>query len=75
MKCVSITCVTGIENNLNYLQEMGVTILWLSPVQNTNTLSYDVVDFAGVNPTYGALDHFQSLLDKAKSLGKSKIDK
>lgn len=59
----------GIENNLNYLQEMGVTILWLSPVQNTNTLSYDVVDFAGVNPTYGALDHFQSLLDKAKSLG------
>ena len=61
---------SGIENHLVFLQELGVTILWLSPVQNTNTFSYDVVDFVGLKPLYGTLDHFRSLLNRAKSMGK-----
>ncbi len=57
----------GLITKLDYLQDLGVTCLWLlpffpSPLKDDG---YDVADYTGVNPSYGTLDDFQRFLDAA----------
>ena len=60
----------GIESKLDYLAAMGVEALWLSPIHPaTSYHGYDVEDYTGVNPEYGTLSDFQSLLNAAHSKG------
>ncbi len=60
----------GIESKLDYLAAMGVEALWLSPVHPaTSYHGYDVEDYALVNPEYGTMSDFQSLLNAAHSKG------
>ncbi|MCQ2174218.1 MAG: alpha-amylase family glycosyl hydrolase [Bacteroidales bacterium] len=60
----------GIESKLDYLAEMGVQAVWLSPVHPaTSYHGYDVEDYGAVNPQYGTMSDFQSLLDAAHSKG------
>ena len=60
----------GIESKLDYLAAMGVEALWLSPIHPaTSYHGYDVEDYAAVNPEYGTLSDFQSLLNAAHSKG------
>ena len=63
--------IEGIEEHLNYLKEMGVTILWLSPIQETNTFGYDVSNFVKIKDDYGNSEKFKSLLTLAESMGQS----
>lgn len=61
---------TGIENRLDYLKEMGVQALWLSPVHPAASYhGYDVLDYEGLNPDYGSEADFKSLLSTAHSKG------
>src|SRR4051794_6546558 len=54
----------GIEQRLDYLQQLGVDVLWLSPIypspQDDN--GYDISDYQDVDPTFGSLDDFDALL-------------
>jgi glycosidase len=50
---------------------MGVTILWLSPIQETNTFGYDVSNFVKIKDDYGNSEKFKSLLALAESMGQS----
>lgn len=60
----------GIESKLDYLKEMGVQALWLSPVHPaTSYHGYDVEDYTAVNSKYGTEADFQSLLKSAHSKG------
>jgi len=60
----------GIQNKLNYLDEMGATALWLSPSHPTNSYhGYDVNDYTAVNPLYGTEADFKSLVDAAHAKG------
>jgi maltose alpha-D-glucosyltransferase/alpha-amylase len=57
----------GLISKLDYLQELGVTCLWLlpffpSPLRDDG---YDIADYTSVNPQYGTLDDFQQFLDQA----------
>jgi maltose alpha-D-glucosyltransferase/alpha-amylase len=57
----------GLISKLDYLQELGVTCLWLlpffpSPLRDDG---YDIADYTGVNPQYGTLDDFRQFLDEA----------
>ena len=57
----------GLTGRLDYLQELGVTCLWLlpffpSPLRDDG---YDISDYKDVNPSYGTLDDFQRFLDAA----------
>jgi len=57
----------GLISKLDYLQELGVTCLWLlpffpSPLRDDG---YDIADYTGVNPQYGTLDDFQQFLEEA----------
>lgn len=58
----------GITNNLDYLEELGVTALWLMPIHPSSSYhGYDVLDYYDVNPDYGTLDDFQNLINEAKN--------
>ena len=60
----------GIESKLDYLKEMGVQALWLSPIHPaTSYHGYDVEDYASVNPKYGTEADFSSLLKAAHAKG------
>lgn len=60
----------GIESKLEYLYEMGVNALWLSPIHPASSYhGYDVLDYSAVNPEYGTEADFKSLVDAAHAKG------
>src|SRR5271154_4088496 len=57
----------GLLSKLDYLQDLGVTCLWLlpffpSPLRDDG---YDIADYVDVNPSYGTLNDFKLFLDAA----------
>jgi len=60
----------GVIQRLDYLQELGVTGIWLMPIQPSPSYhGYDVTNFKAVNPDYGTLDDFRELLRAAHQRG------
>jgi glycosidase len=67
----------GLENRLDYLQELGVTALWISPViKNVDTDAnvdgyhgYWAQDWEKPNPHFGDLARLRSLVDAAHERG------
>ncbi|HEU0208488.1 MAG TPA: maltose alpha-D-glucosyltransferase [Candidatus Udaeobacter sp.] len=57
----------GLIEKLDYLQELGVTALWLLPFYPSPLRDdgYDIADYFDVNPTFGTLDDFRAFLDAA----------
>ena len=56
----------GITQKLDYLQELGVTGIWLMPIfPSPSYHGYDVTDYYGVNPQYGTMDDFKILVEEA----------
>ena len=60
----------GIEDKLDYLSDLGITGLWLMPINTAASYhGYDVIDYYDVNSDYGTMAEFESLLNKAKEKG------
>jgi maltose alpha-D-glucosyltransferase/alpha-amylase len=61
----------GVAERLDYLQDLGVTALWLLPFYPSPLRDdgYDISDYTGVNPIYGDLDDFKNLLGEAHRRG------
>jgi maltose alpha-D-glucosyltransferase/alpha-amylase len=61
----------GVVEKLDYLQDLGVTTLWLLPFYPSPLRDdgYDIADYTSVNPIYGTIDDFQRLLDEAHNRG------
>ncbi|MCB9436532.1 MAG: alpha-glucosidase [Anaerolineales bacterium] len=61
----------GIIDKLDYLQWLGVTVLWLSPFFPSPQfdVGYDISDYRDVDPDYGSLDDFDHLLAAAHQRG------
>jgi alpha-glucosidase len=61
----------GIERRLDHLAWLGVDALWLSPIYPSpmHDFGYDVADYKGVDPVFGSLDDFDSLVSAARGLG------
>ncbi len=57
----------GMTEKLDYLKDLGVDALWLSPhFPSPNwDCGYDVLDYCGVAPEYGSLDDFKVFLHEA----------
>ncbi len=62
--------IQGIISKLNYLKELGVDIINLSPVfpSPRNDKGYDISDFKGINPDYGTMEDMDRLISRAKRL-------
>ena len=47
--------ILGITEKLDYLKELGVNVLWLTPVQLSDSYhGYDIADYTQVDPRYGS---------------------
>src|SRR5258705_7546228 len=59
----------GLIEKLDYLQELGITAIWLLPFYPSPLRDdgYDIADYFDVNPNYGTLDDFRAFLDAAHS--------
>ena len=57
----------GITSRLDYLQELGVGGIWLSPIYPSpmHDFGYDVSDYMAISPEFGTMDDFITLLDEA----------
>lgn len=60
----------GIINKLDYLEELGVDTLWLTPFQHSNSYhGYDIMDYFTVDPRFGTLEDYRELVYKAHRKG------
>jgi alpha-amylase len=56
----------GITQKLDYLQQLGIGGLWLTPFHLSPTYhKYDVMDYYSIDPEYGTMDDFKELLAQA----------
>lgn len=61
----------GVSSRLDYLAELGVDAIWLSPFYPSPMADggYDVADYRGVDPVFGTLADFDALLAGAHRRG------
>jgi maltose alpha-D-glucosyltransferase/alpha-amylase len=61
----------GLVGKLDYLQDLGVTALWLLPFYPSPLRDdgYDIADYTSINPAYGTLADFQLFLQEAHRRG------
>jgi maltose alpha-D-glucosyltransferase/alpha-amylase len=61
----------GLERRLDYLQELGVTAIWLMPFfpSPLRDDGYDISEYQTVHPSYGTLEDFRKLLESAHERG------
>lgn len=63
--------IQGIIKRLDYLKELGVDVLWLTPIyaspQKDN--GYDISDYYSIHHEYGTMEDFDQLLEEAHRKG------
>ncbi|MFL5256866.1 MAG: alpha-amylase family glycosyl hydrolase [Rhodopila sp.] len=63
--------LAGIRRRLDYLCELGVDAVWISPVYPSPMadFGYDITDYRAIDPVYGTLADFDHLLAEAHARG------
>ncbi len=61
----------GLTQKLDYLQDLGITAIWLLPFYPSPLRDdgYDIADYTSVHPAYGTLSDFKTLLREAHRRG------
>ncbi|MEN9751372.1 MAG: hypothetical protein RLZZ600_419 [Actinomycetota bacterium] len=61
----------GIESKLDYLADLGVDVLWLSPVYKSpqDDNGYDISDYEDIDPLFGSLDDMRRLIAETHKRG------
>lgn len=65
----------GITEKLDYLQDLGIDILWLSPVYKSPFIDqgYDISDYYAIDPLFGTMEDMEKLIAEGKKRGISII--
>ena len=65
------TGIIGIISRLDHFVELGVNILWISPIFKSPMadFGYDISDFTDIDPIFGTIDDFSQLAAAAKAKG------
>ncbi|MGF1777737.1 glycoside hydrolase family 13 protein [Vibrio nomapromontoriensis] len=63
--------LNGIRSKLDYLAELGIDVIWLSPVYQSpmDDNGYDISDYQAIAPEFGSMEDMEALLSEAKSRG------
>lgn len=63
--------IPGIIEKLDYLKELGIDAIWISPVYQSPQADngYDISDYQSIDPVFGTLEDMDTLLKRAKELG------
>jgi oligo-1,6-glucosidase len=60
--------IPGIISKLDYLKDLGVDILWISPMYQSPMVDngYDISDYYAIDPMFGSMDEMKQLIKEAK---------
>ena len=60
--------INGIRQKLDYLQDLGVDYLWITPFFRSpmNDNGYDIADYLAINPMFGTMEDVDALIKEAK---------
>ncbi len=60
--------INGIRSKLWYLKELGIDVLWISPMYPSPNADngYDISDYYGVSPDFGTMEDLQALISKCQ---------
>ncbi len=60
--------LNGITSKLDYLQDIGIHTIWLSPIYESPMVDfgYDISDYRKINPLFGTMDDFDRLMEETK---------
>jgi alpha-glucosidase len=63
--------LNGITSKLNYLKELGVDAIWITPCYPSPQVDfgYDVSDYENIDPMYGTLGDFDRLVSEGRERG------
>lgn len=63
--------IPGIISKLDYLQDLGVDILWLSPCYQSPLADqgYDISDYYAIDPRFGTMEDMDNLIAEARKRG------
>lgn len=63
--------IRGIISRLDYIRDLGVTMIWVSPVYKSPMvdMGYDISDYQDIDPQFGSMDDFKELLAEANKRG------
>lgn len=63
--------INGIREKLDYLKELGIDVIWLSPVYKSpnDDNGYDISDYCNIMDEFGTMDDMDNLLKEAKERG------
>jgi len=61
----------GITSKLDYLKELGIDVIWLSPIYQSpnDDNGYDISDYQAIMGEFGSMEDFDELLDEAHKRG------
>lgn len=59
--------INGITRRLDYLQWLGVSAIWLTPIYSSPQVDngYDVADYYDIDPLFGTMEDFENLIAAA----------
>lgn len=65
--------ISGVIEKLDYLQELGVDYLWLTPffISPQRDNGYDVADYRKINPSFGTMEDLERLISESEKRGMS----
>ncbi len=62
--------IRGIIDSLGYLKDLGVDVLWLTPIQKSDSYhGYDISDYLAVDKRFGTITDYRELIYKAHKSG------
>ena len=63
--------IPGIIRRLDYLQTLGIDVIWLSPVYESpqDDNGYDISDYRGIFREFGTMEDMETLIREAKARG------
>lgn len=63
--------INGITEKLDYLKELGIDVIWLSPVYQSpnDDNGYDISDYQAIMEEFGTMEDFDRMLEEAHKRG------
>lgn len=63
--------INGIRSKLWYLKELGIDVIWLSPVYQSpnDDMGYDISDYRAIMKEFGTMEDYDCMLGEAHALG------
>ena len=61
--------IQGIISKLPYLEQLGIEVIWLSPVYKSpmDDMGYDIADYFNIDPLFGSNADMDELIATAKA--------